>query len=424
VKLRLFELRERLRESLWFIPGVALVLAFLLSELNPRIDDALDLGSESFFTFSGSTDSARSLISTISASMITFTGVVFSVTMLVLQLASNQLSPRVMRTFLRDRGTQIVLGVFIGSFTYALLILRKMEPPPEPGEAIQSVSIWFAVILLIVAVLCFIYYIHHIAQSIRPTDVIKRVSSETHDVINHRFPEEPRPVAKSPTPPPGPPGRVLTLESSSGVVVNVDMGRLSAIAEAVGCVFEVVPAPGDFLPRHGEAVRVWGECEDLDERAVFAAIHLASERTAAEDPAFGFRQLVDIAERALSPGINDPTTAVQVLDHLHDLLACLSQREMPLYAVETCDGVARVYLRQPAWDVFVGLALDEIRQYGGASIQVMRRQRFLLDHLLSIVPPERALVLRRQEVLLDAAIERGFPDASDREAARVPASQG
>ncbi len=424
MKLRFFALRERLRESLWFIPTLAMLFAFLLSEVNPRLDDALDLASDSPFTFSGSTESARSLLSTISASMITFTGVVFSVTMLVLQLAAGQLSPRVMRTFLRDRGTQIVLGVFIGSFTYSLLILRKMKPAPEPGEAIQSVSIWFGVLLLFIAVFCFIYYIHHIAQSIRPTDVIRRVANETRLSIDRRFPAESTSSLVGSIPPAGPPTRVLRCEGMSGVVATIHLSRLAAMANTYACVFQVVSQPGDFLPRYGEAVRIWGDCPGIDESAVLAAIHLADERTMADDPAFGIRQLVDIAERALSPGINDPTTAVQVLDHLHDLLAFLSNREMPGFVVEACDGVPRVYLKQPTWDMFVGLAMDEIRQYGTGSIQVMRRQRFLLDHLLAIVEPGRMEALRRQMALLDEAIERGFPSLEDRKAARIPASQG
>ena len=279
-------------------------------------------------------------------------------------------------------------------------------------------------LLLFVSMFCFVYYIHHIAQSIRPADVIRRVAEETRSSIDGRFPETGAAAEPGIELPGGPPTRVITCDRASGVVVTISADRLAAMAAEYGCVFEVVPSPGDFLPRHGAAVHAWGGPLDMDEAAILATIHVADDRTMAEDPAFGFRQLVDIAERALSPGINDPTTAVQVIDQLHDMLAMLVQRDIPPLVAKHSDGVARVYLHQPSWETFVTLAFDEIRHYGVGSIQIMRRQRFLLEHLLQIAPPERTAVLRRQAVLLDEAVDRGFPEQTDREAARMPASQG
>ncbi len=159
MKLKLTVLSEYLRSSLWFIPAVCVGTAFALAELALRIDRALDQDGKNWFLFGGGTDSARAVTSTVATSMLTFTGLVFSVTMLVLQLASSQLSPRVMRTFLRDRANQLVLGIFVATFVYALLVLRRITNGGSGDPFVPALSVWLALVLVLLSIGLFIYYI-------------------------------------------------------------------------------------------------------------------------------------------------------------------------------------------------------------------------------------------------------------------------
>ena len=220
MKLAPSQIREYLRSSLWFIPALCAAGAFALAQGLLAADEAISQERDTWFLFGGGPDSARSLLSTIAASMITFTAVVFSITMLVLQLASQQFSPRVLRTFLRDRATQTVLGVFIGTLTYALLVLRRVRSESEVASVsafVPSLSIWVALLLVLTCLALFVYYIHHMAQSIRAVTIIDRVAQETRRAIDHMYPEEvgdepEEPVQWPPAPPsliipsPGPPG--------------------------------------------------------------------------------------------------------------------------------------------------------------------------------------------------------------------------
>jgi len=325
-------MRERLRLSLWFLPTVFAVGAALLALLLTWVDHQLaDDPSPLFFMFSGTADGARSVLSTIAQSMLTFTGLVFTITMLVLQLASGQLSPRVMRTFLRDRGNQVVLGLFVATFVYTLLILRDVRSPVDgEGGFVPALSIWVAFTLLLASVAAFVYYIDHMAHAIRASTVITSIWHETAAAIDHLFPErlgedaEPGAIAvHRDRDEPDNPNLVLT-SRRAGVVVGVDEDELFRAASHGDRRLELVPAIGDFVAENAPLIRLWGSWDPPAAEALHASIGLADERTLDQDAAFGFRQLVDIAVRALSPGINDPTTAVQALDRIHDLLRRLA----------------------------------------------------------------------------------------------------
>lgn len=191
---------ERLRSAIWPVPAAMAVGAMLLSAVTLSLDHARpDEASPSLFLYGGDAASARSLLGAIASALLTFTGLVFSVTMLVLQLASSQLSPRVMRTFLQDRGNQVVLGVFVGTLVYAILILRAVRSPPD--AFVPELSIWISLLLLLGSVAAFIYYIHHMANAIRATHVMDRVAAETRAAIGTRYPD---PVADQAPPPEAP----------------------------------------------------------------------------------------------------------------------------------------------------------------------------------------------------------------------------
>lgn len=416
--MRLPILLEKLRGSLWFIPGLCVAVSIGLSYLTIFLDRQ-ELGI--FFAFGGQADGAREMLSAIASSMIGLTGIVFSVTIVVLQLASQQFSPRVLRTFLRDRHSQLALGVFIATFTYALLVLREVRVETENGDGfVPGLSVAVAFGLVILSLGFFVHYINHIAQAIRIATITRSIAEETHGTIERLFTDAHRDAPLSL------PARadVKQLPSTSaGVLTMVDLTRLLAVARRCDSIVEICPSIGDFVPRGTPLIKVYGDTSTSDEE-LLDAVELGSERTMQQDPAFGFRQLVDIAERALSPGSNDPTTAVQCIDHLHDLLRQLAGIQFPSGQWLDEDGKLRVVLAVTTWEEYVGLACEEIRRYGRNSLQIHRRLRAMLEDLMTVALPERKDVLREQLTLLDVSAERDIDDPQDRAAAREPDASG
>lgn len=433
LSLRTRAVLEELRSRLWVIPGAfafgSAVAAFVLVPLDRLLDRSVS-GDLSGILFAGGPESARLVLSTIAAAMMTFTGLVFSVTMLVLQLASSQLSPRVMRTFLRDRINQAVLGLFVATFLYSLLVLREVRSPSDGPAFVPAIAVSFAYGLLITSVASFVAYIHHMAQAIRATTVLRSVADETRGAIGRLYPEgiAAEPEAEAETLPERVPDLVVTLSRKHGIVTSVDDERLVTLAREEGAIVELLPMVGDFVPTGAPLVRVWfrdgAAVEDSLADQLVRSIQVGPERTMTQDAAFGFRQLVDIAERALSPGTNDPTTAVQALDELHDLLRRLAVRGIPSSVRVDEDGSVLLSLPRPSWAEYVALALDEIRQYGSGSIQVARRLRYLLLDLEAVAPAFRQEPIARQLRLLDAGLEASFSLRDDRRSAGQPSASG
>jgi uncharacterized membrane protein len=433
LSVRTAAMLDRLRSRLWIIPGAfalgSAAAAFVLVPLDHLVDQSVS-GDLSGILFSGGPDSARLVLSTIAASMMTFTGLVFSVTMLVLQLASSQFSPRVTRTFLRDRINQTVLGLFVATFLYSLLVLKEVRSA-APGPAfVPAIAVSVAFGLLIASVLSFVMYIHHMAQAMRAATVIRSVADETRDAIVRNYPEG---VAGEPSaPPPAMPDRaadmVVTLERTHGVVTSVDDGRLIELARETRAIVQVFPMVGDFVPNGAPLLQVWlpdtPDGHDSLATQLEATVQIGRERTMTQDAAFGFRQLVDIAERALSPAVNDPTTAVQAIDEIHDLLRRLATRAIPSPVRVDEEGSPLLFLPRPSWGDYVSLALDEIRQYGSGSIQVARRLRYLLLDLERMAPASRGEPIARQLRLLDAGLATDFALREDRRAAGEPSPSG
>ncbi len=436
--LRATAFLDQLRSRLWFIPGTLAIgsalLAFTLVGLDRLVDESV--GSRlSGLLFSGGPDSARLVLSTIAAAMLTFTGLVFTVTMLVLQLASAQLSPRVMRTFLRDRVTQSVLGIFIATFLYALLLLRDVRSPAD-AAFVPVIAVTVAYLLVLASVGLFVVYIHHVAQAIRATTVLRSVGDETRDAIRRIYPED---VGVEPSPPvPSLPERqadaVAVRDHAPGVITSVDEEALVDLATEHTISVELLHMVGDFVPTGAPLLRVWRRLQEkgnqqVDEaelplKALARAVQIGTERTMTQDTAFGFRQIVDIAERALSPGINDPTTAVQALDELHDLLRRLAGRRIPSPMRLADDGSVLLRMPRPDWDDYMSLALDEIRLFGAGSIQIARRMRYLLLDLKDAAPGFRQAPITRQLHLLDAALASSYEFREDRRAAAEPSPSG
>ena len=386
----------RVLDQFWLLPFTIALTAGGLALGAYQLDRALDTSVMLPFLFSGGPEGARSLLAAIITSMISFTGLVFSITILVLQLTSSQFSPRILRTFLRDRFTQVSLGVFVATFVYAVLVLRTVRSTSD-AAFVPALSTTVGVGLLLLSVGMFVAYIHHVATTIQVSSILDRIGRETRAAIDRRFPagggpqgDDSRPLL--------PDVCAVLPAPRSGALVRVDEAGLVEAAADADVVLRLRVRLGEHVPQGAPLIEVLGDGQRLDAGRALAAIRLARDRTLEQDVAFGFRQLVDIADRALSPGINDPTTAVQALDELHDLLRRLVTRRLPPAEHSDDRGALRLITPTEEFRDYLALALDEIEHYGADSLQVQQRVRGLLADLEAAARPEHraATVERRQ----------------------------
>lgn len=380
---------DSLRTGFWAVPATCVVLAAGLAVGMVELDKASG-GRGGRFTFGAGPDGAREVLSAITTSMITFTGLVFSITIVVLQLTSSQFSPRVLRTFLRDRQTQWSLGVFVATFVYAVMVLRTVDGS-DGSMFVPALATTLGLALLLVSVGVFIGYIHHVATSIQVSSLIRAVGDETRAALARHLSQAP--TGPAPARPVLPEPSATVTSAAYGVVVSVAEDALLELARTADVLLVLRPAPGEFVPEGAPLLDIFGDGA-VDHQAAVAMVVLGKDRTMQQDVAFGFRQLVDIAERALSPGINDPTTAVQALDELHDLLRRLVGHPLPDGVHADRDGQVRVLTRELSFSDILALALDEIDHYGAQSLQVQARIARLLDDVTHAATPDNKAVLR------------------------------
>lgn len=415
--MRRLAIAESIRGGLWFIPLVTVLVASGLATALVRLDEG---NLPAPMAFRGDASSARELLTTIAASTLSMTTLVVSITIVALQLASQQFSPRVMRTFFRDTGTKVSLGIFLSTTVYSLMILRVVQPAgPGRDEYVPTFSVTVAFVLMLAALVTFLYFVNHVAHSIRAVHIMEAVAAETRQAVRDlpmadpALPDDDWPVR--------PPDRVLASEQPPGVLLGVDENDLVELAHRERVCFRVLVEVGDYLPSQMPLVEVWsdegpGSPVTLEVADVVRYVGVGRERTMRQDVAFGFRQLVDMAEKALSPGINDPTTAVQALGRIHDLLRRLAAQPDPRRIHRDADGVPRLYLPEHGFAEWVHEAFDEVRLYGAGSLQIHRELRRIIADLLRVVDgqPEREAALREQLHLLDRAAARAFDDPEDR----------
>lgn len=392
---------ERLWRPFWVLPSTICLLAVAAGLLLPRLDAALT--GDLPYLFGGNADSARSLLSTIASAMISVTGLVFSITMVVMQLASSQFTPRLLGGFLASRITQATLGVFTSSFVFALIVLRDVRGGSDPFVPQLSVTVAFLLVLASVAL--FFAFIHHITLSIQVSQVIDRISGHTVSTLEKG--DDDAWDDGSAVPPAWSqadgPSVVVSTGSGHGIVERVHYTDLVRAAERAGAVVELRTRAGDVRHRGQELAVVHGALAgDRVVGEVRAAFGLGKERSMQQDPEFGVRQLVDIAERALSPGINDPTTAVQVLDELHRILRVAGARADRSAHLVDGSGTVRVLDAPTTFARLVDLSLDEVAHYGQDSLQVPRRITALLDDLEGSVRQEHAAVVVAKRAALEA----------------------
>lgn len=401
--MKAFRLLSHIRSSLWFVPVACVLGGVLLSFLTIAIDRRSDftLIPESL---TGGPDAALAILATVAGSMVSLAALVLTITMVVVQLAMGQFSPRIVQTFLRDKPSQFAVGLFVATFAHAMLAMREVHF--DRGGSVPGLAIVVAYVLIVVSIVVLVLYVHHIGQSLRVSALIELVGDGTRKAIDDRYPDQ------GDAPPTE--GEPVIAAPRSGVVCHIDHERLVEVASEAGCCLEVLPALGDFAPAGAPLVRIHGNTAALDPDDVTGAMVLGLERTLEQDVPYGFRMLVDIAERSLSDShFEDPTTAVQAIDRLHDCLRQLARRPFPSREYQDDDGVVRLVLQAMDWEAYVQLAFEEIRRAGAASPQVSRRLRSAIGDLLTVVPEDRRAPLEEQLSKLQAATEEALSDERD-----------
>jgi uncharacterized membrane protein len=419
--MRLFRLWDYLRTRLWFVPSLCVIGGMLLSfatiaierKAGPLLPDSM----------SASPDAALSILMSVATSMVTLTGLVLTITMVVVQLAMGQFTPRVLRAILRDRPSQIAIGVFVATFAHSVLVMREVRTP-SPGEEgyVPGLAILVAFVLVLVSVVVLVAYVNHIGQSLRVASLIDSVGDETRELIDKVYPVSGDTEPDGEPPPQREPDREI-VAPQQGVLYRVQPDELTKLAAEADAVLELVPRIGDFVPEGAPLVRV--HCDGrLDDDRVIRSLALGKERTMHEDVAYGFRMLVDVAQRSVTPAMGDPTTATQAIDRLHDCLRQLATRPFPSGHCHDDEGNLRLVVPVLRWRGYVDLALEELRQDANISVQVLRRIQAMLEDLVAVAPPERRPPLERQIELFERRVHKSYDEDEDRRTALQPDMQG
>lgn len=428
LSVKLGALVEYLRGSLWFGPTVAVVVAVVLGVVLTGVRPSEGSLLESL-AFSGSAEGASGILRVIATSAITINTLVFSLTVLTLQLASQQFSPRLLRTFLREGRNQVVLAVFLATFVYALVVLRAVRSGPSPNEHVPGLAVTVAFLFVLATIVAFVAFIDHIAQSVRIDTLMRQVEKDTRSVIRAQHPEPCRPDGEPPVPQP-PADAVPVPARRSGFVTAVAMRSLKRLARRHDVVLALAPKVGERVVEGSPLVLAWGgrEGDGLPEADALAegvhdAVAISFERTMQQDIAYGLRQLVDVAVKALSPGVNDPTTAVHALGHLTSVLCVLVGRDLSPLVQSDGDGVARVVVPTHGVKDYLDLACRQIRLYGARdTVVTVELLRLLRDVGRCATRHEDRRAVRDQALMVVAAAEREVVETDDMDAVRRAAA--
>jgi uncharacterized membrane protein len=383
-----------LRSAIWLVPSLCVAVSVVLA-VGLIVADAKLGPSGGLLLFPGPPSGARSFLSAIVQAMISFTGVVISITIVVLQLSSGQFSPRVLRHFMRDRIIQYSLGVFVATFTYAMVVLRAVRGGAGSHQAnfVPRLAVTGAFVLVLASVGMFIAYIGHVTNMIRVATIIASIGADTRAVLARLDPGEPPGDGEV-----SPPCRGTIAAPRHGAVVSVNTAGLVSLAAERDCVLRLTVRIGDFLPEgaalfevHGDAGVLTPAADAAARRWITAVCHYIAfdtEPTMEQDAAFGFRQLVDIALQALSPSVNAPTTAAQAIDEMHDLLRRLVTAPPHGGCYRDEDGKRRLLM--PTYEIadYLRLVITEIWHYGHDAPQIPGRLRRMLDDLQAAARPE------------------------------------
>lgn len=405
------------RDSFWFLPALMTLGSMALAELAINIDERLEVRDLRGFgwLYGGSADGARAMLAAIAASLIGVAGTVFSITIAALSLASNQMGPRLLEHFTRDRGNQAALGTFVGTFTFALLVLRTVRS--TSSEFVPHLAVTLGLLLTLGSLGVLIYFIHHISSGINVSRVIQLVSQDLERSIAGQFvsrPAQPRDSEPSQVLPADFEERASTIRAEKGgYLQTVDLPALLHLAGRHDVTIRLLVRPGSFVFHGAPIAQVYPR--SLPEGELFQALVVGTSRTSPQDVEFAVRQLVEVAVRALSPGINDPFTALTVLDHLGNALCCVADR-IPPPTVHVRDHKIRVLLPVTDLGGLTDVMFHQIRQNGTAHPAVMIR---LLEVLTVAIEqfgdPQEQATLQRHANLARAAGVQGAQLSADQQ---------
>jgi uncharacterized membrane protein len=408
----------RLSSSLWLVPGVLIAAAIGLALLMLWLDHTLP--STWFRPLGGllriGPEGSRQVLATIAGSMMTVASLVFSMTLVTLSLAASQLGPRLITRFIRDRINQVVLGTFLATFIYALLVLETVSDA-DPQAFVPHLAVTFGLFLTLISVVWLIFFIHHVAVSIQADAVIADVSEELSEAIAGRFPQVKTGAVTLLEPPfldrlAEPPGVVTSLES--GYIQVIDGRALLHQASKREVLIKIEQRPGDFVIENGPLLLVWPK-----ERVSAALIDgcrgsivIGRQRTPTQDIDFAVSALLEIALRALSPSLNDPQTAITCIDRLAEALAQIMQRPEPPTLVPDDDGALRLIVSPASFEAVADSALNPIRESSATNARVLRRLADVLTSLVGFVcrPGQLEVLQRHAQVLEKVCLAAGFDD--------------
>ncbi|WP_346837015.1 DUF2254 domain-containing protein [Microbulbifer sp. SAOS-129_SWC] len=387
MKQRLQHIGERLRASFWLIPAVMVFAAIVLAQALLYLDRSGVLSNLPGLSLRDP-NSARSLLSTIAASTITVAGTVFSITTVALSLASSQFGPRLVRNFMRDRGTQFAMGMFLSTFVYALMTIRGIDALSDGGDS-HVAGIHAAVLLALISIGTLIYFIHNVAQSIQVDNVTFNINREFSNAIDRHYPAarhghenaefcDLRQLALGDN-------ALNVFSGGSGYILSIDRNKLVAWAREHGCCILLDCHAGSYVHHWSRVARIYQPPRTIDSAEISTAINqtINIDRlpTAEQDIVFSIHQLAQIAVRALSPGINDPYTAYSCIDRLVDGIGKVLQRPQLPNCFHDDDGELRLVTTVLDFDDLLRAAFDEIREYGRSSGVVMHH---LLNNLIEL----------------------------------------
>ena len=412
---RLYRATSYTRSALWIVPFFAILLVLVVAPSLVWFDEWLGSRRTGF-----GTAGAQALYQTVITLTLSFIVFTFGSLLVAVQIAGGQLTPRIIATtLLRDNVVRYTVGLFVFTLIFAVMALDRLE-----NEVHEIVSLVVA-LLGITCIAAFLFLIDYAARLLRPVSIVARIADDGLAVIEALYPKPTGPSeADGAADFDGARQRVVHHDGRSEIVVAVDFETLVREARWADGVIEFVPQVGDFVATGEPLFVLYGGAAGISDRLLRTTVAFGPERTMEQDPMFSFRILVDIALKALSPAINDPTTAVLVIDQVHRLLRVVGGRHLRGEAIRDLDGRPRVVHRTPNWEDFVQVSCHEIRANGAGQIQIARRLRAMLDHLTATLPPHRHPALNDERQRLDQAIVGSYTVPADLALAREPDPQG
>jgi uncharacterized membrane protein len=408
--------QQRLKLTSWGIPAAYIVVTLIVGQTFPRVEHRF----LPHLVTTMSPASAMAICSSISSGMIALTGIVFSLAFVMVQFSAMAYSPRLVLWVARDSVVSHALGIFSATFLYALMMLAWVDR--SASGHVPLISGWLVFGLLVVSMGMFIALIERIGML-----QVGRMLIFTGDQGRKAIADLYRSQESEPAPSQLdglPVTQTVTYVGRPKVIQAVRVAELVTLAKESDAVIEVVASVGDTVLEMTPLLRVYGARQALDGQTLKNAFQIGDERTFEQDPKYALRLVVDIAIKALSPAINDPTTAVQALDQIEDLLIRLGQCRLRINDYRDEQGTLRLVVPFPTWDDFLRLALDEIRFCGATSVQVMRRMNALIENLTAVLPSKRHAALHHWEKRLHATVARTFEDNEEKHDASVADRQG